>query len=78
MDINFFENGTKAKLKSKIEAELKNVKKQDLGKLDHNLKVEICEGNTKELKDVIEFDSKEKQPDNTIFSNNKKKAGEAK
>ena len=53
MEIIFFVNGTKAKLKSKIKAELKNAKKQDLDRID-----EISEGDTEELKDVMELKKK--------------------
>ena len=55
---------------------MKNEKKQDLNRLDQNAKAEISEGDTKELKNVMELEEK-KPPDKTIFSNNQKKAGEA-
>ena len=55
-----------------LESELKKGKKQDLDKLDHNAKAEIGEGDTKELKKVMELEEK-KPLDKTIFSNNKKR-----
>ena len=36
-----------------IETELKNVKKQDLDRLDHNAKTKIGKGNANELKDMM-------------------------